>query len=181
MPNAAFIHLGRAAFLQLITQLSSHTVQSYFPSLQVNKAFKSTVKQPLFLPHIPGLSLINPIPVGWKAGLFFCFLSISAQFIQHSVLGQEGAEGYQFGERTFCISMDVAPPLSPTQWQQPFCLHPRLSQIHGTKTHLLGGGGIRIYVNMTSTRSWVTNGLCCLWQASAAKCQTGNPLLEAHA
>lgn len=67
------VHLGKPALLQVITRLRSCVVQSYFPSLQVNKAFKSTVKQPLFLPHVPGLSLINPIPGEWNAVLFSAF------------------------------------------------------------------------------------------------------------
>lgn len=65
--------MGAKALLQLITRLRPCTARSYFPSLQVNKVFKSTETQPLFLPHVPGLSLINPIPGKWKAVLFSAF------------------------------------------------------------------------------------------------------------
>lgn len=41
--------------------------------LQVNKASKSTKTQLLFFPHVPGLSLINPIPRKWKAESFSAF------------------------------------------------------------------------------------------------------------
>lgn len=73
MDAKSHVHLGKLALLQLITRLRSCMVQSYFPSLQVNKAFKSTETQLLFLPHVPRLSLINPIPGKWKAVLFSAF------------------------------------------------------------------------------------------------------------
>lgn len=70
--NSQF-HLAEPDLLQVIIQLSSCLVQSCFPSLQVNKAFKSTQIQLLFLPYVPGLSLINPIPGKWKTELFSAF------------------------------------------------------------------------------------------------------------
>lgn len=62
------VHLARYS-----ASLSSHLVQSSLPSPQVNKAFKSTKIQLLFFPHIPGLSLINPILGKWKTELFPAF------------------------------------------------------------------------------------------------------------
>lgn len=81
MDAKTHVHLSKPALLQLITRLRSCMVQSYFPSLQVNKAFKSTKPHLLFLPHVPGLSLINPIPGKWKAVLFSAF----GAFQQHSL------------------------------------------------------------------------------------------------
>lgn len=78
MDGNSHVHLGKPALLQLITRLRSGRVQSYFPSLQVNKAFKSAETQPA-LPSSRPRAFFNKSHTGEvESSAVFCFRSVSA-------------------------------------------------------------------------------------------------------